>query len=128
METYTVELRDGCTILRGSVPVKHFAALAEAGSKDDVIDVVLAQRLGANFVFGHPTDIEALRRRSPSHRLHVGLRLRHLRGLQQASVVRRAMRCSTPFYKLQWRSALAVIGARTRTMQRIFRVVGRWWP
>lgn len=69
METYSVEKRDGSTILRGSVPINHFAALAKTGSPDDVIDIDLARRFNANFVSGHPKDIEALRKIAPHIRI-----------------------------------------------------------
>lgn len=65
METYTVEIRDGCTILRDSVPI---TALAKMGSRDDVMDPGLAQRFNASFVFGHPKDIDELRKTAPPHK------------------------------------------------------------
>ena len=69
MDTYSVEIRNGCTIMRGSVPIAHFAALAKTGSRDDVIDVDLARRLDASFVFGHPRDLVELGKNAPAVKL-----------------------------------------------------------
>ncbi|MCL4682372.1 MAG: hypothetical protein KJZ92_14020 [Rhodocyclaceae bacterium] len=58
---YQVESLCGCRIVRGSVPLLEFAAIAKQMPKDARLDVQLAQRIGATFVIGTPGDLAKLR-------------------------------------------------------------------
>lgn len=65
---FNVRRIDGCRIIYGSVPMSEFAMLTHGFSKKALMDVDLADRIGASFVIGEPKDLQALRARglSPS--------------------------------------------------------------
>lgn len=61
---YTVEKRDGCTLIHGAVPASDLAALMLGAAKDDpeaVLDTDLARMAKANLAFGNRRDVEALK-------------------------------------------------------------------
>jgi hypothetical protein len=55
---YAVIATHGCKVIEGAVPVDEFCALVQVWSKFEdpadpwIVDALLAQRLGANFVIG----------------------------------------------------------------------------
>jgi hypothetical protein len=57
---YRVVVRGGCTLIFGSVPVDHFAALSKAAPPKSVLSPQLAKLAGANTAFGLPQDCKAL--------------------------------------------------------------------
>lgn len=73
---FTIKNICACRIVCGSVPMSEVAMLTHGFSKKALMDIDLANRIGATFVIGEPDDLEALRqmdlpvsdeRRSESH-------------------------------------------------------------
>lgn len=58
--TYTVETREGCTLVTGSVPVTQLTALMSAAGKGAVLSDNLARLAGVQFAWGLPADVDAL--------------------------------------------------------------------
>lgn len=59
--SYTVEVHDGCRIVRGAVPVHEMGKLLAMGEEGDVLDTRLAHQIGATRVFGSQEGLAALR-------------------------------------------------------------------
>lgn len=59
---YTVEHRGNCILITGEVPASAFQALTHLAPKKSVLDADVARMYGANFAFGLPDDLSALRR------------------------------------------------------------------
>lgn len=58
---YTVEHIGNCVLITGEVPADAFQALAGLAPKKAVLDPDVARMYGANFAFGLPDDLSALR-------------------------------------------------------------------
>ena len=63
--TFSVTTQEGCTIVKGSVPMMLMANLMKGQSKDSVIDMHLGSLFGATLVFGKPSNLKKLRLLSP---------------------------------------------------------------
>ena len=63
--TFSVTTQEGCTIVKGSVPMMMMASLMKGQSKDSVIDMHLGSLFGATLVFGRPKDLMRLRAVAP---------------------------------------------------------------
>lgn len=61
MSHFSVETIAGCTVLRGSVPIPQFTALAKTLPRNAVLDLGAASRMGASFVMGTQEQLNALR-------------------------------------------------------------------
>jgi hypothetical protein len=59
--TFSVTTQEGCTIVKGSVPMMMMANLMKGQPKDSVIDMHLGSLLGATLVFGTPKNLKKLR-------------------------------------------------------------------
>lgn len=60
MNEYSVETRDGCTLVTGAMPITQFSALAKAAGKKAVMSPHLAQLAGATFAWGTKEAVDAL--------------------------------------------------------------------
>lgn len=58
---YTIKKIAGCRLVFGKVPVSDLAMLTGGFSKKAVMDISIANRIGAAMVIGEPEDIEVLR-------------------------------------------------------------------
>lgn len=67
------ETRDGCTVVRGVVPLDEVARLLHRAPSGAVLDASLAEQLQATLVFGRPEDLETLRKTAPPRRLPEGV-------------------------------------------------------
>lgn len=85
---FNVRRIGGCRIVYGSVPMSEFAMLAHGFSKKALMDVELADRIGASFVIGEPDDLQALRAMGlpPSEKRQGEAREAAQRGLDAAVV------------------------------------------
>lgn len=59
-EGYTVKTVGGCTMVFGPVPMMDMAGLIKRAPKKAVMDIGLADRIGATIVFGLKEDLERL--------------------------------------------------------------------
>lgn len=66
--SYTVTLHGGCTIVTGSLPISHLAALAQAGGKGEIMSPHLARLAGANHAWGPADAVAALVKELASQR------------------------------------------------------------
>jgi hypothetical protein len=57
---YTVETRDGCTLITGSVPASQFNALLSVADEGSEFSDHLARLAGVQFAWGLPADVAAL--------------------------------------------------------------------
>jgi hypothetical protein len=58
---YTIEHRDGCILIAGSMPAGDFAHLVFLAPEGSVLDADVARMSGANFALGLPDELEELR-------------------------------------------------------------------
>lgn len=58
---FTVKSIAGCRVVYGKIPVSQFAMLNHGFSKKAIVDISIANRIGATLVIGEPDDIEVLR-------------------------------------------------------------------
>lgn len=58
---YTIKKIAGCRLVFGKVPASDLAMLTGGFSKKAVMDITIANRIGAAMVIGEPEDIEVLR-------------------------------------------------------------------
>ncbi len=58
--SYTVQQREGCTLITGSVPITQLTALMSAAGKGAVVSDNLARLAGVQFAWGLPADVDAL--------------------------------------------------------------------
>jgi len=58
---YTVKTQCNCRLIFGSVPMGDLAMLTRDFSKHAILDIDLADRVGATFVLGEPADLQRLR-------------------------------------------------------------------
>lgn len=58
--TYTVETREGCILITGSVSISQASALLAVSEKGAVLSDSLARLAGAQLAWGKPSDVEAL--------------------------------------------------------------------
>lgn len=63
--TFSVTTQEGCTIVKGSVPMMMMANLMKGQPKDSVIDMHLGSLFGATLVFGSPENLKKLRGLAP---------------------------------------------------------------
>ena len=59
---FSIQNISGCRIVFGSVPISEFTMLMHGFSKKALMDIGLANRIGAAFVIGEPEKIDALRK------------------------------------------------------------------
>ena len=71
--TYTVRNMANCTIITGGMPVSDFVALTSKAPKKSVMSPDMANRFGANFVFGLPEDLLKLATMAPLRQVNVTL-------------------------------------------------------
>jgi len=67
--TYTVNTRDGCTLITGAMPADHLVALTRTAGDGAVLSADLAQLAGVQFAWGDPTNVDALTARLRAERL-----------------------------------------------------------
>ncbi len=58
---YTIQNILGCRVVFGSVPAREFSTIVHGFSHNAVMDIDLADRLGATFVLGEPAALDDLR-------------------------------------------------------------------
>lgn len=58
---FTIQNILGCRVVFGQVPAREFATLVHGFSHNAVMDIELADRLGATFVLGEPAALDDLR-------------------------------------------------------------------
>jgi hypothetical protein len=61
VSAYTVESIHGCRVIKGSVPIGDMAALMKAAPEGALMDLQLAERIGATMVFGSKEALARLR-------------------------------------------------------------------
>ena len=68
--TFSVTTQEGCTIVKGSVPMMMMVNLMKGQPKDSVIDMHLGSLFGATLVFGTPKNLKKLRILAPVRPVH----------------------------------------------------------
>lgn len=72
--SYSVENKDGCTIVYGSVPMSVMGAIMKSAGKDQIMSFELQNILGASMVFGNPKNLERLKTNSPKPEIPIEFR------------------------------------------------------
>ncbi|AQH05846.1 hypothetical protein A9R05_43370 (plasmid) [Burkholderia sp. KK1] len=59
---FTIRMIHGCRLVFGEVPISQIQMLAHGFSKKALMDIDMAERIGATFVIGEPENLEGLRK------------------------------------------------------------------